>query len=86
MKILDQEASLMAQAVRNLPVMQETQETCVQPLGQEDPLKEEMAAHSSILAWKIPCTEVFGGLDTTEHACMHFQITHFGYHSLDIRL
>ena len=55
--------------------MQDTQETWVQSLGQEDPLKEEMAAHSSIPAWKIPWTEVLGGLDMTEHVCMHFQIT-----------
>ena len=34
--------------------MQETQELRVQPLGQEDPLEEEMATHSSILAWEIP--------------------------------
>ena len=37
--------------------MQETQETQVQSLGWEDPLEEEMATHSSILAWKILCTE-----------------------------
>ena len=37
--------------VMNLPAMQETQ---VQSLGQEDPLKKEMATHSSIFAWKIP--------------------------------
>ena len=37
--------------LRNLPVMQETQETRVLPLGGEDPLKEEMATYSSILAW-----------------------------------
>ena len=37
--------------------MQETKETQVQALGQEDPLEEEMAAHSSILAWEIPRTE-----------------------------
>ena len=37
-------------AVRNLPAMQDTQETWVRPLGQEDPLEEGMAAHSSILA------------------------------------
>ena len=37
--------------------MQETQEMQVQSLGREDPLEEEMAAHSSILAWKIPWTE-----------------------------
>ena len=39
--------------------MQETQETQVHSLGQEDPLEEEMATHSSILAWKIPWTEVW---------------------------
>ena len=43
-------ASLMAQTVKNLPVMQETQ---VQSLDQEDPLEEEMATHSSVLAWRI---------------------------------
>ena len=37
--------------------MQETQEMQVQSLGQEDPLEEEMATYSSILAWKIPWTE-----------------------------
>ena len=37
--------------------MQELQETWVQSLGQEDPLEEEMAIHSSILAWRIPWTE-----------------------------
>jgi len=37
--------------------MKETQETWVQSLGQEDPLEEEMATHSSILAWRIPWTE-----------------------------
>ena len=41
----------MAQAVKNLPAMQET---WVQSLGQEDPLEEGMAPHSSILAWRIP--------------------------------
>ena len=38
------------------------QETQVQSLGQEDPLEEEMATHSSILAWKIPWTEEAGSL------------------------
>ena len=37
--------------------MQETQETWVQSLGQEDSLEEEMSPHSSILAWKIPWAE-----------------------------
>ena len=48
--------SLMAQWVKNLSEMQETQEMWVWSLGQEDPLKEEMATHSSILAWKSPWT------------------------------
>ena len=40
--------------------MKEMQETQVQSLGQEDPLEEEMATHSSILAWEIPWTEAPG--------------------------
>jgi len=44
--------------------MQEMQETWVQSLDQEDPLGEEMAAHSSILAWRIPWTEEPGGLQS----------------------
>ena len=44
---------MMAQMVKHLPTMQETQ---VQSLGQEDLLEKEMATHSSILAWKIPWT------------------------------
>ena len=54
--------SFVAQSVRNLPAMQETQ---VRFLGQEDPLEKEMAAHSSILAWRIPRTEE-PGRHTTE--------------------
>ena len=42
---------LVSQMVKNLPVMQET---WVPSLGQEDPLEKEMAARSSILAWRIP--------------------------------
>ena len=42
--------------------MQEMQETRVQSLGWEDPLEEEVATHSSILAWRIPWTEEPGGL------------------------
>ena len=49
-------------AVKNLPVMQELQETQVRSLGGEDPLEKEMATHSSILAWKIPWTEEPGRL------------------------
>ena len=51
--------------VKSLPAMQETQEMRVQSLGQEDPLEEEMASHSSILARKIPWTEEPGGLYTS---------------------
>ena len=44
-------AVLVAQRLKRLPGIQETQ---VRSLGQEDPLKKEMATHSSILAWEIP--------------------------------
>ena len=47
--------------VKNLPT-QETQETLVQSLDQEDPLEKEMTAHSSSPAWEIPWTEEPGGL------------------------
>ena len=50
--------------VKNWPVMQETQEAWVQSLGGEEPLEEEMANHSSILAWKIPWTEEPGRLQS----------------------
>ena len=46
--------------VKNHQPMQEMKETQIQPLGQEDPLQEEMATHSSILAGKIPWTEEAG--------------------------
>ena len=49
----------VAQMVKNLPVMQETR---VQSMGQEDLLEKGMAAHSNILAWRIPWTEKSGGL------------------------
>ena len=54
-------ASLVAQLVKNLPAVQETQ---VRSLGWEDPLEKEMATHSSILAWKISWTEEPGGLQS----------------------
>ena len=47
----------MTQWVKNMPAMQETQETRVQSLGREDTLEEVMATHSSIFACKIPWTE-----------------------------
>ena len=49
--------SLVAQMVKHLPTMGETQ---VQSLGWEDPLEKEMATHSSTLTWKIPWTEEHG--------------------------
>ena len=49
----------MAQRVKNLPAMQETQ---VQSLGQENPLEKGMVIHSTSLAWRIPWTEEPGGL------------------------
>ena len=48
----------MAQAVKNLPAVQETQ---VRSLGWEDPLEKEMATHSTSLAWRIPGIEEPGG-------------------------
>ena len=54
-------ASLVAQMVKNVPAMQET---WVRSLGREDPLKEGMATHSRILAWRIPWTEEPGGLQS----------------------
>ena len=56
------EASLVAQRVKNLTAMWETQ---VRSLGWEDPLQKGMATHSSILAWRIPWTEEPGGLQST---------------------
>ena len=49
--------------VKNLPAKQEMQ---IRSLGQEEPLEEEMATHSSVLAWEIPWTEGPGGLQSTK--------------------
>ena len=73
-------ASLEAQMVKNLPIMQETQ---VQALDQEKTLKKGMATHSSILAWRIPWTEEPGKLQSirsqrVEHDWVTF---HFHFHS-----
>ena len=56
---MDHRVFLVAQTVKRLPTMRETQ---VRSLGQEDRLEKEMATHSSILAWKIPWTEDPGRL------------------------
>ena len=53
----------MAQTVKNLPAMQETQ---VRSLDQEDPLEKEMATHFTMLAWRIPWTEEPGRLPSME--------------------
>ena len=57
-------ASLLTLTLKNLPAVQET---CVQPLGLEDPLEKGMATHSSILAWRIPWTEEPGRLQVWGH-------------------
>ena len=54
-------ASLVAQMLKNVPVMQET---WVRSLGWEDPLQKGMATHSRILAWRIPWVEEPGGLQS----------------------
>ena len=51
----------MAQIVKNLPAMQETQ---VQSLSQRDPMEKEIATHSSVLAWRIPWMEELGRLQS----------------------
>ena len=56
-----EEVSLVAQMVKRLPTMQETQ---VRSLGREDPLEKEIATHSSTLAWKIPWMEEPGRLQS----------------------
>ena len=53
------DTTLVAQMVKNLPVIQEI---WIRSLGWEDPLEKEMATHSSILDWRIPWTEEPGGL------------------------
>ena len=58
---IDIKTSLVTQMVKNLPAMLETR---VQSLGQEDPLEKGMVTHSSILAWRIPCAEEPGRLQS----------------------
>ena len=57
----------MAQWVKNLPAVQEMPEIWVQFLGQEDSLEEDMTAHFSIIAWRIPWTEEPDGLQFIGH-------------------
>ena len=63
----------MAQTVKNLLAMQETQ---VQSLGQKDPLEKGMTTHSNILAWRISWTEEIGGLQS-----IVLQLTHTHAHT-----
>ena len=79
-------ASPMAQRLKNPPPLQELQETQVWSLDWEDPLEEEMATHSTILAWKIPQRSLAGystkGLkesETTEQLSMQHQNLVFIY-------
>ena len=65
-------ASLIAQLVKNLPAMWET---WVQSLVWEDPLEKGKATHSSILAWRIPCTVWFMGSQRVGHDWVTFTFT-----------
>ena len=58
----------MAQRLKRLPTMWETR---VRSLGQEDPLENEMATHSSTLAWKIPWMEGLGRLESDPAERLH---------------
>ena len=62
----------MAQIVKNLPAMQETQ---IQSLGWEDPPEKGMATHSIIVAWRIPWTEEPGRLQSMESAKSRTQLS-----------
>ena len=66
--IIDQRgASLVAQSVKNPPIIQEASCSAVDPgssLGQEDPLEKEITTHYSVLTWEIPRTEEPGGLES----------------------
>ena len=62
--LLINSVSLVAQMVKNVPAMQETQ---VQSLGREDPLEKVMGTHSNILAWRFPQTEEPGGYSPWGH-------------------
>ena len=72
-------ASLVAQVVKNLPEMQRTQVVWVQSLSWEDPLKEGMATHSSIIAWEIPWTESVAGYSTK--GCKESDMTELSTHT-----
>ena len=58
------EQGMLHHVVKNPPAMQEPQEIWIRSLGQEDPLEEGTATHSSVLSWRIPWTEEPGGLQS----------------------
>ena len=64
MKVSLYKGLLLWFSVKNPPAIQETQETWVRSLGQEDPLEKGMATHASSLDWRIPCTEESGRLQS----------------------
>ena len=70
-------ASLIAQLVKNPPAMQET---WVQSLGWEDPLKKGKATHSNILAWRLPWTIKSMGSQRVRHDRVTFSSLHFKQH------
>ena len=74
-------------AVKNRPAMQELQETWAQSLGQDDPLEEGTATHSSFLAWRIPWMEEPGGLQSMGVAKTWTQLsTHAHMYTMYIHL
>ena len=76
-------ASLVAQRLKNLPPMQETQ---VQSLGQEDSLEKEMAIHSGILAWRIPWMETPSRLQSTVRKELDLtEQLYFHFHFIEVR-
>ena len=79
---LSKQTSLVAQTVKNLPAMQET---WVHFLGWENPLEQEMATHSSILAWRIPWTEEPGRLQSIGQQIVKTRLSDFRTHIHTIR-
>ena len=67
--------------VKNLPAVQEPQETRVRSLGQEDPLEKGMATHSSIFAWRITWTEEPGRPQSIDHK--ETQLKRLSTHTLE---
>ena len=76
-------SSLVAQSVKDLPKMRETQ---VRSLGWKDPLEKKTATHSSILAWKIPWTEEPGGLQSMGSQKTRTQLSNYTTTTNDAKL